>query len=87
MLILSIALSAGLFGKLRGAYYKQAVDEDREVDAQTATGLHADDYWFEVQTTIRSRVNHYRFVVVAYSGLCVDQYWSPRRPILGCCSA
>ena len=47
MLILSSALSVGLFGKLRGgAYYKLAVDGGREVDAQTTTALYADDYWF-----------------------------------------
>ena len=31
-----------------GAYYKQAVDGGREVDAQTTTALYADDYWFGV---------------------------------------
>ena len=45
------------------------------------------DYKEAPETSSRSRANHYWFVVVTYSGLHVDQYGSPRRPILGCCSA
>ena len=29
------------------------MDEAEEVDLQTTTGLHADDYWYGGQTTIR----------------------------------
>ena len=54
---------------------------------ETTTRLSSNDYGFGMQTNSGSQVNHYRFVVVTYSGQRVDQYWSPRRPILGCCSA
>jgi len=44
------------------------VDEAEEVDLQTTTGLHTDDYWYGGQTTIRfvckplfvRTSNHYR---------------------------
>ena len=70
---------ASIYNTSQMKYYR-AVDE-------TNTRLRSDDYSFGVQTNSGSRVNHYRFVVVTYSGPHVDQYWSPRRPILGCCSA
>jgi hypothetical protein len=32
------------------------MDEAEEVDLQTTTGLHAEDYWYGGQTTIRSYI-------------------------------
>ena len=57
--------------------YSTSQVKDYRVMPETTIRLRSNDYWCGVQTNSGSRVNHYRFVVVTYSGQRADQYWSP----------
>ena len=49
------------------------MDEAEEVDLQTTTGLHAEDYWYGGQTTIR-------FVHQTTIGLSANDYFTEPFP-------
>ena len=48
------------------------MDEAEEVDLQTTTGLHADDYWYGGQTTIR--FVHRTTIGLSANDYCTEPY-------------